>query len=66
MLTTQYELKKELADTKQALNRANEQLYNKTWQLAYAYKMLDRIMKRSEPDEYSLKLLLNDLHNYTK
>lgn len=66
MLATQYELKKELADTKQALNKANAQLYNKTWQLAYAYKMLDRIMKRSTTDEYSLKLLLNDLYNYTK
>lgn len=60
------DIKSELDNTKRALNDANEQLYEKTWQLSYAQRMLDRIMKREHPDEFSLNLLLKDLTNFVK
>lgn len=66
MLATQLEMKKELEDTKKKLNEANEKLYEKTWQLEHAYRMLTRIMNRESPDEYSLNLLLKDLSDYAK
>lgn len=64
MLATQLELKKELDETKKQLEKANEELYKKTWQLEYAHRMLDRIMKRESPDEFSLNLLLLELSSY--
>jgi hypothetical protein len=60
------DIKIELDNTKRALNEANEKLYEKTWQLEYAYRMLDRIMKREHPDEFSLNLLRNELAGYIK
>lgn len=60
------DIKSELDNTKRALNEANEKLYEKTWQLEYAQRMLTRIMNREYPDEFSLNLLLRDLTGFVK
>ena len=60
------DMKTELDNTKRLLNETNEKLYEKTWQLAYAHRMLERIMKREEIDEFSLNLLYKDLTGFVK
>ena len=64
MLATQLELKKELEETKKELAKANEELYNKTWQLKHAHFRLNWIMNRDPQDITSLNLLLCDLSTY--
>lgn len=60
------DVKKELDNTRHALAEVNEELYEKTWQLKYAHHMLQRIMSREHPDEFSLNLLLRDLTGFMK
>lgn len=64
MLATQLEMNKEIESLRKKFEDVNRQLYEKTWQLNYAHKMLTRIMERDEIDEFSLKLLLNELNEF--